>query len=162
MVSLWWWWGFLGNPWPGGSSLHVECREPGNPSFRGGAGRGGPEFSPGWPRAQVPALATAWLRGAANTVHPAAQMETRQWRGSSVGVKAWRPDVVLLMPTMETGIAGMRNHKRKRTSQAYQELNPIWPRIVVVVVVLALFLLLLSFYFKTSLGKLALKLEHSA
>ena len=70
--------------------------------------------------------------------------------------------MVLLMPTMETGIAGMRNHKRKRTSQAYQELNPIWPRIVVVVVVLALFLLLLSFYFKTSLGKLALKLEHSA
>ena len=66
------------------------------------------------------------------------------------------------MPTMETGIAGVRSHKQNRTSQAYQELNPIWPRIFVVAVVLALFLLLVSFYFKTSLGgELALKLEPS-
>lgn len=91
MVSLLRWWVFLGNTWPGGSSLPVECREPGNPSLCSGAGRGGSERSPGWPGAQVQALAAAWLHGAANTVHPAAQMEARQWHGSSVGVKASSP-----------------------------------------------------------------------
>ena len=154
--------GFSGNTWPGGSSLPVERRGPGNPSLQGGAGRGGPECSPGWPGAQVP----AWpLLDSMERLTLCAQL--LRWRRDS-GLApqwGWKPQdrtVALLMPTMETGIAGVRSHRQNRTSQAYQELNPIWPRIFVVAVVLALFLLLVSFYFKTSLGgELALKLEPS-
>ena len=144
--------GFSGNTCPGGSSLPVECRDPGNPSLHGGAGRGGPECSPGWPGAQVP----AWpLLDSMERLTLCAQL--LRWRQDS-GLApqwGWKPHdrtVALLMPTMETGIAGVRSHKQNRTSQAYQELNPIGQGFLLLLLFLLYFCYLFLFILKLPWG----------
>ena len=114
-------------------------------------------------RSASPGLAAAWLHGAANTVCPAAQMETRQWPSSSMGVKTSRPDRGTSNANHGDWNRGREEPQAKQNISSISGTEPYRPRIFVVAVVLALFLLLVSFYFKTSLGgKLALKLEPSA